>query len=208
MAVSGTMVGQKAVLQAKSNSALPEASIGESSSKKHMQKDARLAPDIAPDVYRIGVEDELTVNVWREPELSSSVVVRPDGMITLPLLNDVKVTGMTPMELQTSLTDRLKAFINEPQVVIIPRAIRSRKVYLVGEVGKQGTYPLNGTKTVLQLLTEAGGVSPFAKADSIYVLRDQNGKQTKLPFRYKKAISGKSDREDFALIPGDMIVVP
>jgi polysaccharide export outer membrane protein len=129
-------------------------------------------------------------------------------MITLPLLNDVKVTGLTPMELQNLLTDKLKAFINEPQVVVIPRAIRSRKVYLVGEVGRQGTYPLNGTKTVLQLITEAGGVSPFAKADSIYVLRAQNGRQKKIPFRYKKAVSGKSENEDFMLMPGDMIVVP
>jgi len=156
--------------------------------------------------YIIGVEDELQISVWREPELSTVVVVRPDGMITLPLVNDVKAVGLKTEELQNALTDKLKNFVNEPQVTVIVRAIRSRKVYLVGEVGHQGTYALNGDMTALELLAAAGGVGPFAKADSIYILREQNGKKIRIPFHYKKAVAGKS--ENVTLQPGDVVVVP
>jgi polysaccharide export outer membrane protein len=156
--------------------------------------------------YIIGVEDELQISVWREPELSTVVVVRPDGMITLPLVNDVKAVGLKTEELQNVLMDKLKNFVNEPQVTVIVRAIRSRKVYLVGEVGHQGTYALNGDMTALELLAVAGGVGPFAKADSIYILREQNGKKIRIPFHYKKAVAGKS--ENVTLEPGDVVVVP
>ena len=156
--------------------------------------------------YIIGVEDELQISVWREPELSTGVVVRPDGMITLPLVNDVKAVGLKTEELQNVLTEKLKNFVNEPQVTVIVRAIRSRKVYLVGEVGHQGTFPLNGDMTALELLAAAGGVGPFAKADSIYILREQNGKKIRIPFHFKKAVAGKS--ENVTLQPGDVVVVP
>jgi len=156
--------------------------------------------------YIIGVEDELQISVWREPELSTVVVVRPDGMITLPLINDVKAVGLKTEELQNVLMDKLKNFVNEPQVTVIVRSIRSRKVYLVGEVGHQGTFALNGDMTALELLAAAGGVGPFAKADSIYILREQNGKKIRIPFHYKKAVAGKS--ENVTLQPGDLVVVP
>lgn len=156
--------------------------------------------------YIIGVEDELQISVWREPELSTSVVVRPDGMITLPLVNDLKAVGLKTDELQTILMEKLKAYVNEPQVTVIVRAIHSRKVYLVGQVMHQGTFPLNGDMTALELLAAAGGVGPFAKADSIYILREQNGKKVRIPFHYKKTVAGKS--ENVALQPGDVVVVP
>jgi len=156
--------------------------------------------------YIIGVEDELQISVWREPELSTSVVVRPDGMITLPLINDVKAVGLKTEELQNVLMDKLKNFVNEPQVTVIVRSIRSRKVYLVGEVGHQGTFTINGDMTALELLAAAGGVGPFAKADAIYILREQNGKKIRIPFHYKKAVAGKS--ENVTLQPGDVVVVP
>lgn len=157
-------------------------------------------------IYRIGVEDELQISVWHEPELSTSAVVRPDGKITLPLLNDVVVTGLTTEELQKLLAEKLKPFVNEPQVIVIPRNIRSRKVYLVGQVSRQGAFPLNSTKTVLELIADAGGLSPFAKSSSIYVLRTENGKKIRIPFNYKKALSGKEG--NVLLLPGDTIVVP
>lgn len=156
--------------------------------------------------YVIGVEDELQISVWREPELSTSVVVRPDGMITLPLVNDVKAAGLKTEELQSILMEKLKNYVNEPQVTVIVRAIRSRKVYLVGEVGHQGTYQINGDMTALELLAAAGGLGPFAKADAIYILREQNGKKIRIPFHYKKAVAGKS--ENVTLQPGDLVVVP
>lgn len=163
-------------------------------------------PGDTDTTYRIGVEDELQISVWREPELSSQVVVRPDGKITLPLINDIVVTGLTTDELQTLLAQKLKTFVNEPQVTVTVRNIRSRKVYIVGQALRQGSFPLNGTKTVLELIAEAGGLNAFAKSGSIYVLRTIDGKKTKIPFDYKKAISGKS--ENVVLMPGDVLVIP
>ena len=159
------------------------------------------------DAYRIGLDDQLMISVWREPELSLSVVVRPDGMITLPLLSDVHVVGLKPTELQQLLTEKLKPFVSEPQVTVIAQGIRSRKVYLVGNVSKQGTFNLEGGQTVLQLLASAGGVNPFAKGDSIYILRMENKKQIRIPFQYKKALKGRT-KDDVVLQPGDIIVVP
>ncbi len=156
--------------------------------------------------YRIGVEDELQISVWKEPELSTQAVVRPDGKITFPLLNDVTVTGLTADELQRELAQKLKPFVNEPQVTVTIRAIRSRKVYLVGQVARQGSYPLNASKTVLELIADAGGLNAFAKSGGIYVLRTVDGNKVRLPFNYKKALAGKS--ENLNLMPGDVVVVP
>jgi len=163
-------------------------------------------PTVDPD-YRIGLADQLMISVWKEPELSMMVVVRPDGVITLPLINDLNVVGLKPIELQQVLIEKLKPFVTEPQVTVIVQGIRSRKVYLVGNVSKQGSYPLDGGETVLQLLAASGGVGPFAKADSIYILRTENNKQVRIPFQYKKALKGKV-KEDILLQPGDLIVVP
>jgi len=157
------------------------------------------------NAYRLGPEDELTVSVWHEPELSGGVTVRPDGMITLPLLNDIKVAGLTTEETQSLLIEKMKGFVNDPQVTVIVKAIKSQKVFLVGSVTKQGAYALNG-QTTLELIAEAGGLGPFAKKGSIYVLRKQNGKQARLPFNYKQALSGKGTNP--ILQSGDVVVVP
>jgi polysaccharide export outer membrane protein len=162
---------------------------------------------VDPNSYHIGLDDQLLISVWREPELSLSVVVRPDGMITMPLINDVHVVGLKPVELQRLLIDKLKPFVSEPQVTVIVQGIRSRKVYLVGNVTKQGAYSLEGGETVLQLLATSGGVNPFGKADSIYILRTENKKQIRIPFQYKKALKGRT-QDDVLLQPGDVVVVP
>lgn len=161
-----------------------------------------------PSSYRIGVEDDLQISVWKEPDLSITVVVRPDGMVTMPLVNDVHVAGLTPIELQALLTEKLKPYINEPQVTVIVRGIKSRKVYLYGQVGRGGAYPLIASKTVLELLAEAGGLTPFAKRGSIYVLREVDHKQVKIPFNYNNALKGKKPSDNFELSPGDIVVVP
>lgn len=163
-------------------------------------------PMIDPKTYRIGVEDELMISVWREPELSTQVVVRPDGKITLPLLNDLDVVGMRTDQLQDVLTEKLKPFVNTPQVTIIVRGIRSRKVNLIGQVGRQGSFDLNDNKTMLDLIAQAGGLSAFAKGGSIYILREVSGKKVRIGFNYKKAIAGKGPNP--VLEPGDLIVVP
>ena len=180
--------------------------------KKQAPVDAKpVMPEIGPvvdsDAYRIGLADQLMISVWKEPELSMTVVVRPDGVITLPLINDLHVVGLKPVELQQILIDKFKPFLTEPQVTVIVQGIRSRKVYLVGNVGKQGAVPLDGGETILQLLAASGGVGQFAKADSIYILRTENNKQIRIPFQYKKALKGKV-KEDILLQPGDVIVVP
>lgn len=159
-----------------------------------------------PEGYRVGADDELSISVWHEPELSQSVVVRPDGMITLPLLNDIKVVGLSTQELQALLTDKLKALVNDPQVTIVVKNIRSLKVFLVGSVSKQGMYSMNAGMTVLEVITQGGGLSPFAKSGSIYILRTVDNKKIRISFNYKKALQGKG--ENPVLRPGDMVVVP
>jgi len=180
-------------------------------SKSQSKPDGRAKPTeqaLESDSYHIGIGDELQISVWHEPELSMPVQVRPDGMITLPLINDLPVVGLNTHQLQDVLNEKLKPFVNEPQVTVIVRSIHSRKVYLMGQVGKPGAYVLNDKKTVLELITDAGGPGPFAKTGSIYIIRTVNGQQTRLKFNYKKALAAKADAGDVELLPGDMVVVP
>jgi polysaccharide biosynthesis/export protein len=189
----------------KSNSTANEKSAAKSAANPKDQPTA--PPEVDPETFRIGVDDELQISVWHEAELSMPVTVRPDGMITLPLLNDLSVLGLTTRELQNLLTEKLKPFVTEPQVTVSARAIRSRKVYLVGQVPRPGTYQLSGRKTILQMIAEAGGLNLFAKRTAIYILRNENGHEARIPFNYKNAIKGGSDAE-ILLLPGDMVVVP
>jgi polysaccharide export outer membrane protein len=156
--------------------------------------------------YKIGPQDVLRIDVWKEAEISRSVPVRPDGKISLPLLNDVQAAGYTPMELANLISEGLKKYITNPQVTVSVSEINSRRVYVTGEVTKPGAYPLLPNMTALQLLTSAGGFTQFARIKNIYVLRTEGGKQTKHPFNYKDVVNGKSD--DVVLQVGDTIVVP
>jgi polysaccharide export outer membrane protein len=158
--------------------------------------------------YRVGAGDSIQVYVWKEPEISTTVVVRPDGKISVPLVNDLLVTGRTPLEIKEMVAERLSPFINDPNVTITVREIRSKKVYALGMVNRTGSYQIVQPTTVLQILTEAGGLQPFAKEDSIYVLRVENGRQTKFPFRYREVVQGKNIKQNIFLQPGDTIVVP
>lgn len=158
--------------------------------------------------YRIGEQDVLNITVWREPELSGAVMVRPDGMITLPLVNDVHAAGLTPDELKDMLTEKLRSFLNLPQVTVAVREINSRKVFIIGQVGHEGSFRINSTTTVLQIIAEAGGLREFANRKGIYVLRKENGAQSRLSFNYDHVIRGKDPKENILLRPGDTIVVP
>lgn len=158
--------------------------------------------------YVIGPQDVLDIDVWKEKELTRTVEVRPDGKISLPLLNDVQASGLTPMQLAANITDGLKKFITDPQVTVIVTDIRSQRVYILGEVVRPGAYPLLPGMNVLQALSSAGGFTMFANTKKIYVLRQQGGKQEKFPFNYKAAVSGKRTDENIILRPGDQIVVP
>ncbi len=165
-------------------------------------------PVIEEQGYVIGATDGITVSVWKEPELTLSLVVRPDGMISIPLLGDVRAAGLTPMQLSMALGEKLRKYVNEPQVTIIVNSINSRIIYLVGEVNRAGTYPMLPNMTVLMALSGAGGFSQFADTKKIYVLRFEDGVQKKFPFNYKEVIKGKRPEENILLKPGDTIVVP
>lgn len=158
--------------------------------------------------YVISPGDVLDIQVWQEPNVSKSVPVRPDGKISLPLLDDVQAAGLTATALTADLTERLKKFISDPQVTVIVSQVNSQRIYITGEVNRGGTYPLEPGMTVLQGLASAGGFTAFANVKKIYVLRGENGKQVKYPFNYKEAIKGKDPAQNILLQPGDTIVVP
>jgi polysaccharide export outer membrane protein len=158
--------------------------------------------------YKIGAQDVLRIDVWKESELTRTVPVRPDGKISLPLLNDVQAAGLTPSQLASVLTEGLKKFINAPQVTVTVSEINSRRVYVTGEVAHAGAFPLLPDMTVLQALSSSGGFSQFAKTKNIYVLRMEGGKQVKHPFNYKEVLAGRNQEQNIELQPGDVIVVP
>lgn len=159
------------------------------------------------DAFRIGPEDVLDVQVWKNPELSRVIPVRPDGMISLPLVNDIRAAGLTPIELRQQVTQRLSEFIPSPEVSVIVREVHSVKVAVVGAVRMPGHYEVNSTATVLELIARAQGLTEFADRGRIVVLR-QNGKATKrIPFNYRKVADG-SEQDNFVVQPGDIIVVP
>ena len=156
--------------------------------------------------YVIGAQDMLDISVWKEEQLTKTVPVRPDGKISMPLLNDVQAAGLTPTQLANQITESLKKFVTDPQVTVIVREINSQRVYLLGEVSRAGAYPLLPNMTVLQALSSAGGFTQFANLKKIYVLRVENGKQEKFPFNYKHAL--ESSDQNILLKAGDTIVVP
>ena len=157
--------------------------------------------------YVIGPEDTLHVSVWKEPDLTATLPVRPDGKISMPLLNDVQAAGLTPMQLADSVTEKLKKYISDPRVTVVVTAMNSQRIFLLGEVAHTGPTPLLPNMTVLQALS-AAGFTQFANTKKIYVLRVENGKQTKLPFNYNRVIKGEDVAQNIALRPGDTIVVP
>jgi polysaccharide biosynthesis/export protein len=166
------------------------------------------APVTVDAEYNIGPQDVIRIDVWKEPDISRTIPVRPDGKISLPLLNDVQASGLTSMQLATSLREGLSKYLNNPQVTVTVTEINSRRVYLTGEVNRAGALPLLPNMTVLQALASGGGFTQFAKLKNIYVLRTENGKQVKHPFNYKEVVKGNLAEQNILLQPGDVIVVP
>jgi polysaccharide biosynthesis/export protein len=159
--------------------------------------------------YVIGPQDLLAIDVWHEPELSQSVPVRPDGKISLPLIGDMEVSGLTPRALQALLAKELDAYIHKPQVTVIVREVNSRKFYIIGQIERPGTYALSAHMTVLDALATAGGFREFAKVQQIYLLRLRpDGSRNRLHFDYKAAVNGKNSYRDIELQTGDTLVVP
>jgi polysaccharide export outer membrane protein len=164
------------------------------------------APEVPPD-YTIGADDMLKISVWHEPDMNVALPVRPDGKISLPLLDDVQAAGMTPMQLAASIKEKLKKYIADPRVTVAVEAMNSQRIYVLGEVVHTGVMPLLPHMTILQALSSAG-FTQFSNPKAIYLLRTQNGQQTKIPFNYKDAIKARGTQQNIVLRPGDTIVVP
>jgi len=166
-------------------------------------------PVVPPVHYVIGAGDVLTINVWKEPEASVlAAAVRPDGMISVPIVKDVQAAGLTPLELQAALADKFAKFFRGADVSVIVKEIHSQKVYVIGAVRKEGPVDMKAPLTVLQAVAEAGGLNDYARRSKIYILRKSNGKEIRLPFDYSAVIRGSHGEQNVTLEVGDTVVVP
>ncbi len=157
--------------------------------------------------YVIGPSDSLEITVFKEPTMSGTLPVRPDGMISLSLVGDLQAAGLTPMGLSDAIRERLKKFINDPSVTVTVLGVNSKHIYMIGEIGKPGELPLTPGLTPLQAIATVGGLTQYANGKRVYILRTEGGKQLKIPFDYKKAVK-TGNLQGVTLISGDTIVVP
>jgi polysaccharide export outer membrane protein len=181
--------------------------------------DAKSAAAVAPvagtataahdNTYVIGEADVLTINVWKEPDISRSVPVRSDGRISLPLAGEIQAAGQTPFQLEKEIAGKLKNYIAEPEVTVMVQQINSQKFNILGQVARPGSFPLTNSMTVLDAIALAGGFRDFAKQKSIYVLRQNaDGSEARIAFNYKSVIAGKKSAQNIKIQPRDTIVVP
>ena len=184
-----------------------DPSDGNAAKPEKMATPENHAAPVVPSDYVIGADDTLRITVWKEPDMNATLPVRPDGKISLPLLDDVQAAGMTPMQLAASIKEKLKKYIADPRVTVVVTAMNSQRIYVLGEVTHTGAMPLLPNMTVLQALSSAG-FTQFANLKAIYLLRMQDGQQTKIRFNYKDALKGKGTQQNIVLRPGDTIVVP
>lgn len=158
--------------------------------------------------YVIGPDDQLSIVFWRDKDLSADVVVRPDGKISLPLLNDIQAAGFTPEQLRANLVDAAGKYVEQPSATVVVKAIHSRNVYVTGKVAKSGAYALTVDMNVMQLIALAGGLLEYADDKNIVVIRIEDGKQRYFPFNYREVIQQKHPEQNIVLRPGDTVVVP
>jgi polysaccharide export outer membrane protein len=163
---------------------------------------------VPPSGYVIGPEDVLSVVFWREKDLSVEAAVRPDGMVTVPLLNDVHAAGLTPEQLRERIQSSAAKFVEDPTVTVVVKAINSRKVFVTGLIAKPGQYPLAGPTTVMQLIAMAGGVQEYADSKKILIMRVEGGEQVAKPFNYQDVRNGKNLKQNIDLLPGDVVIIP
>lgn len=161
-----------------------------------------------PADYVVGTEDSLGIVFWRERDMSADVVVRPDGKISLPLLNDVEVDGLTPDQVRERVTEMAKRYIEDPTVTVVVKQINSRKVFITGNVERPGTFPLLRPTTVLQLIALSGGLKEFANGGDIVLVRTEGTKQETFSFNYDQLKNRKNLAQNIFLKPGDTIIVP
>lgn len=191
--------------------ALTTASGGWAQEASTVQTEATqaVAQPVAVDpTYVIGPDDVLAILFWRDKDTSAEAVVRPDGKITLPLINDVQAAGLTPDQLRAQIQTLSEKYFEEPNVSVVVRQVNSRKVYITGMVGKPGPYPLTSRTTVLQMIDMAGGLADFAKKDKVMIMRTENGQTSSFKFNYKDVSQGKHLEQNIELKPGDTVIVP
>jgi polysaccharide export outer membrane protein len=188
---------------------IPAAALQTPSAENSIADPARTGTKAHDASYIIGNSDVLAITVWKEPEISRAIPVRPDGRISLPLVGEIQATGRTPLQLEQEIADKLKTYITNPDVTVIVQEINSEKYNILGRVGKPGSYPLTASTTVLDALATAGGFQDFAKQKGVYILRRAaDGGQTRLAFNYKDVIKGKHLEQNVKLEPGDTVIVP
>ena len=158
--------------------------------------------------YKLSPGDQLEISVWKEPELTKTVIVRPDGKFSVPLAGEIPANGRTLAQVQEEITARLQKYIPEAVVTASLTALDGNRVYVIGQVTKPGTYVMNPRLTVLQALSVAGGMTPFASANDILVLRGTGATQRVIPFRYPDVVRGRSLEQNLVLEAGDVVVVP
>ena len=161
-----------------------------------------------PSDYVIGPEDVLGIVFWRDADMSAEVTVRPDGMITLPLVNDIRAAGLTPEQLREQVTAAASKYVADPNVAVVVKGLNSRKVFITGQVMKPGPYPLTSPTTVVQLIAMAGGLQEFADSEKIVIMRTENGKPVVRRFNYKEILRNKNLTQNLELRPGDTVLVP
>jgi polysaccharide export outer membrane protein len=214
LTASATAWGAVTSAEARGAGALAEAAdqqVGPSTSvpeaRPHSAESART---MTPAGYVIGPEDVLTILFWSETEkkMSGDFIVRPDGKISMSLLNDIQAAGLTPDELRLRINEEASRYIEDPNATVVVKQINSRKVFITGEVEKPGPYLLAGPMTVLQLIANAGGFKEYAKREAIVIMRSESGRQVQLAFDYNAVVRGKKLQQNVELKPGDTVVVP
>lgn len=161
------------------------------------------------DTFVIGNDDVLSINVWKEPDVSRSIPVRSDGKISLPLAGEIQAAGRTPLALEREIASQLQSYISEPEVTVMVQQINSQKFNILGMVARPGSFPLTNSATVLDAIALAGGFRDFAKKKSIYVLRrNADGSDVRIPFNYKEVVKGQNPAQNIKLQPRDTVVVP
>ena len=183
----------------------PQPDKSQPSARPATEPDLKSASEAGP-AYKIGVGDVLHITVWEEPQFTEVAVVRPDGMISMPLVSEVALAGMTPRAAEAMLTERLEKYVHKPRVTVTVQDIRSRMVYITGEVQRPGAYPLIDSMNVVQLVARSGGPTDFAKKNQMYVLRADNG--VRVHVDYRRVLKGQSPEQNVDLAPGDTVVVP
>jgi polysaccharide biosynthesis/export protein len=193
------VVSSVSAQQTKPTAATPEPAIGHSTSAAVL---------VLPPNYVIGTEDVLSIVFWHDKDMSADVVVRPDGKITLPLLNEVQAAGFTPEQLRANIIEAASKYVEEPTANVIVKEIHSRMVFITGSVAKPGAYPLTGEMNVIQLIAIAGGLQDYADAKKIVVMRNENGRQQYHNFNYNDLVKQKRTAQNIVLKPGDTVLVP